>query len=94
MPRDLEALEAAARRVARVLPAVRPLARNCRPRVPGAAGADMVIQRRVTPCPFADVKLPKDLAEIDAGVVDKIRAIDRVEAVSARGSEEWKVNTL
>lgn len=48
----------------------------------GAAGADMVIQRRVKPCPFADVKLPKDLAEIQADVVDKIRAIDRVEAVS------------
>lgn len=48
----------------------------------GAAGADMVIQRRVKPCPFSAVKLPKDLAEIDAGVVDKIRAIDKVEAVS------------
>ncbi|MHB8996313.1 MAG: ABC transporter permease [Armatimonadota bacterium] len=48
----------------------------------GAAGADMVIQRRVKPCPFADVKLPKDLAEIKSDVVDKIRAIDKVEAVS------------
>jgi putative ABC transport system permease protein len=48
----------------------------------GAAGADMVIQRRVKPCPFSAVKLPKDLAEIQAGVVDKIRAIDKVEAVS------------
>lgn len=48
----------------------------------GAAGADMVIQRRVKPCPFATVKLPKDLAEIKADVVDKIRGIDKVEAVS------------
>lgn len=48
----------------------------------GAAGADMVIQRRVKPCPFADVKLPKDLAEIKSEVVDKIRAIDEVDAVS------------
>lgn len=48
----------------------------------GAAGADMVIQRRVKPCPFSAVKLPKDLAGIKADVVDKIRAIDKVEAVS------------
>lgn len=48
----------------------------------GAAGADMIIQRRVKPCPFSDVKLPKDLAEIKGDVVDKIRAIDKVEAVS------------
>ena len=48
----------------------------------GAAGADMVIQRRVTPCPWSPVKLPKDLAAIDAPVVDKIAAIDQVEAVS------------
>ncbi|MGE5530496.1 MAG: ABC transporter permease [Bacteroidota bacterium] len=48
----------------------------------GAAGADMVIQRRVKPCPWSEVKLPKDLAAIDAPVVDKIRAIDKVEAVS------------
>lgn len=48
----------------------------------GAAGADMVIQRRVKPCPWSQVKLPKDLAEIKSEVVDKIRAIDKVEAVS------------
>jgi ABC-type antimicrobial peptide transport system permease subunit len=48
----------------------------------GAAGADMVIQRRVKPCPFSAVKLPKDLAEIKGDVVDKIRGIDKVEAVS------------
>jgi ABC-type lipoprotein release transport system permease subunit len=46
----------------------------------GAAGADMVIQRRVKPCPFAAVKLPKDLAEINADVVTKISAMDRVQA--------------
>eukprot|EP00825_Cyclidium_porcatum_P002742 TRINITY_DN11273_c0_g1_i1.p1 TRINITY_DN11273_c0_g1~~TRINITY_DN11273_c0_g1_i1.p1 ORF type:complete len:624 (+),score=59.83 TRINITY_DN11273_c0_g1_i1:122-1873(+) len=48
----------------------------------GAAGADMVVQRRVKPCPFTEVKLPKDLAEIQGDVVDKIRATDKVEAVS------------
>ena len=48
----------------------------------GAAGADMVVQRRVKPCPFAEVKLPKDLAEIDAEVVKKIGALEQVENVS------------
>lgn len=48
----------------------------------GAAGADMVIQRRVKPCPFADVKLPKDLAEIDSDVVKKISALEQVETAS------------
>ena len=48
----------------------------------GAAGADMVIQRRVKPCPFSEVKLPKDLAEIQADVVDKIGALPQVDAVS------------
>jgi len=48
----------------------------------GAAGADMIIQRRVKPCPFAPVKIPKDLGPIPADVVDKIAAIDRVEAAS------------
>ncbi|MEI6502255.1 MAG: FtsX-like permease family protein [Armatimonadota bacterium] len=42
----------------------------------------MIIQRRVKPCPFSAVKLPKDLAEIKGDVVGKIRAIDKVEAVS------------
>ncbi|MCE5237632.1 ABC transporter permease [bacterium] len=48
----------------------------------GAAGADMVVQRRVKPCPFAPVKLPKDLAEIPADVVAKTRAMPQVEAAS------------
>ncbi len=48
----------------------------------GAAGADMVVQRRVKPCPFAPVKLPKDLAEIPADVVAKTQALEQVEAVS------------
>jgi ABC-type lipoprotein release transport system permease subunit len=48
----------------------------------GAAGADMVIQRRVKPCPFSDIKLPKDLAEINADVVDKIGALPQVQATS------------
>jgi len=38
-----------------------------------AAGADMVIQKRVRACPFSVVKLPKDLAEIDESVVGKLR---------------------
>lgn len=48
----------------------------------GAAGADMVVQRRVKPCPFAPVKLPKDLAEIPADVVAKTQALEQVEAAS------------
>lgn len=48
----------------------------------GAAGADMVIQRRVRPCPYSEVKLPKDLAEIKSDVVGKIAAIDEVASVS------------
>lgn len=48
----------------------------------GAAGADMVIQRRVKPCPFAEVKLPKDLAEIKGEVVRQIAALEPVESVS------------
>ena len=48
----------------------------------GAAGADMVVQRRVKPCPFAEVKLPKDLAEIDAEVVKKIGSLEQVENAS------------
>jgi putative ABC transport system permease protein len=48
----------------------------------GAAGADMVVQRRVEPCPFAPVKLPKDLAAIPGDVVDKTRALPEVETVS------------
>ena len=48
----------------------------------GAAGADMVVQRRVKPCPFAPIKLPKDLAEIKADVVQKLEAMEQVESVS------------
>ncbi len=48
----------------------------------GAAGADMVIQRRVKPCPFAEIKLPKDLAEIDGEVVRRLAALPEVEAVA------------
>ncbi|MBC7286918.1 MAG: ABC transporter permease [Armatimonadetes bacterium] len=47
-----------------------------------AAGADMVVQHRVQPCPFAEVKLPKDLAAIPEEVVEKIAAHDAVEQVS------------
>jgi putative ABC transport system permease protein len=48
----------------------------------GAAGADMVIQRRVKPCPFAEIKLPKDLAEIKGEVVRQIAALEQVDSVS------------
>jgi len=47
-----------------------------------ATGADLVIQKRVKPCPFALVKLPKDLAEIDAGILAKLQALPEVEEVS------------
>ncbi len=47
-----------------------------------AAGADMVIQKRVEPCPFAFVKLPKDLAAIPISVADKIAAEPATEEVS------------
>ena len=47
-----------------------------------AAGADMVIQKRVKACPFSVVKLPKDLSEIDATVVDKLREHPGVEDAS------------
>ncbi len=47
-----------------------------------ATGADLVIQKRVKPCPFALVKLPKDLGEIDAAVIKKLRQLPEVEAVS------------
>lgn len=48
----------------------------------GAAGADMVIQRRVRPCPYSEVKLPKDLAAINSDAVGKIAAMDEVESVA------------
>ncbi len=37
-----------------------------------AAGADMVIQKRVEACPFSYIKLPKDLAAIGMDVVSKL----------------------
>ncbi len=47
-----------------------------------AAGADMVVQHRVKPCPYAEVKLPKDLAAIPEEVVEKIAQHPAVEEVS------------
>jgi len=47
-----------------------------------AAGADMVVQKQVAYCPFRVVKLPKDLAAIDAGIVEKIRKHEGVAEVS------------
>jgi len=48
-----------------------------------AAGADMVVQKRVKPCPFAYVKLPKDLAAIPIDVLAKLAQNPAVEEVSA-----------
>jgi len=47
-----------------------------------STGADLVIQKRVKPCPFALVKLPKDLGEIDAGILKQLQALPEVEEVS------------
>jgi putative ABC transport system permease protein len=47
-----------------------------------AAGADMVVQKRVKPCPFAEVKLPKDLAGYSDDLVAKLAADPAVEEVS------------
>jgi putative ABC transport system permease protein len=47
-----------------------------------AAGADMVIQKQIEYCPFRVVKLPKDLAGIDTGVVEKLRGTPGVKEVS------------
>ncbi len=47
-----------------------------------ATGADLVIQKRVKPCPFAHVKLPKDLAEIDETIISKLRELPEVAEVS------------
>ncbi len=47
-----------------------------------AAGADMVIQKRVEPCPWAEVKLPKDLAAIPASVLEELRKVPGVNEAS------------
>lgn len=47
-----------------------------------ATGADIVIQRIVTPCPFAEVKLPKDLGEIDGSIVAELRKLPEVDEAS------------
>lgn len=44
-----------------------------------AAGADMVIQKRVKACPFSIIKLPKDLATIPSDVVTKLADDEAVE---------------
>ncbi|NSW58588.1 MAG: ABC transporter permease [Armatimonadetes bacterium] len=44
-----------------------------------AAGADMVIQKRVKACPFSIIKLPKDLATIPADVVAKLAEDEAVQ---------------
>jgi ABC-type lipoprotein release transport system permease subunit len=48
----------------------------------GAAGADMVVQQRVKPCPFSPVKLPKDLGAMPGTLVHKIESLKQVEAAS------------
>lgn len=47
-----------------------------------AAGADVVVQKVVKPCGWAQVKIAKDLAAIDAAVVDGIGKIDDVRNVT------------
>ncbi|MBP8951146.1 MAG: ABC transporter permease [Armatimonadetes bacterium] len=44
-----------------------------------AAGADMVIQKRVKACPFSIIKLPKDLATIPSDVVTQLADDEAVE---------------
>jgi len=47
-----------------------------------SAGADVVVQKVVKPCPWAQIKIARDLAPIDAGVVDAIGDIDGVRNVT------------
>ena len=44
-----------------------------------AAGADVVIQKVVKPCPWAQVKIARDLSAIDASVVDAVRDVEGVD---------------
>ncbi len=69
-----------------LLVAVLSISRSVEQSVAGAlnaAGADMVIQKRVEPCPFDFVKLPKDLAAVPMEVADKIAEDPATEEVSA-----------
>jgi putative ABC transport system permease protein len=43
-----------------------------------AAGADVVIQKVVKPCPWSQVKIARDLAAIDEGVVGQVKEMDGV----------------
>ncbi|MBM3476289.1 MAG: ABC transporter permease [Armatimonadetes bacterium] len=43
-----------------------------------AAGADLVIQKVVKPCPWSQVKIAKDLAAIDGAVVDAVKDVEGV----------------
>ncbi len=47
-----------------------------------AAGADIVVQKRVDACPFRLVKLPKDLATIDMAVVERLEQHEGVAQAS------------
>ncbi len=47
-----------------------------------AAGADVVVQKVVKPCGWAQVKIAKDLATIDAALVDEIAKMDDVRNVT------------
>jgi putative ABC transport system permease protein len=44
-----------------------------------AAGADVVIQKVVKPCPWSQVKIARDLAAIDGPVVDKVKEVEGVD---------------
>jgi ABC-type lipoprotein release transport system permease subunit len=44
-----------------------------------AAGADVVVQKVVKPCPWAQVKIARDLSAIDGTVVDAVRKVEGVD---------------
>lgn len=58
-----------------------------------AAGADMVIQKRVQACPWSPVKLPKDLGAIDESVVERLRKHPGVKEASGV-LEMWAFYTV
>lgn len=47
-----------------------------------AVGADLVIINKVEPCPFSQVKRPKDLGPIPASLVEEIRGLPGVQEAS------------
>ncbi len=47
-----------------------------------ATGADVVVQKVVKPCPWAQIKIGRDLAQVDGAVVDRLDEIDGVRSVT------------